>query len=182
MPNTPVRIFEQLGVTDEALKNWDSLSCFGMLPDGIRVHKGDALFQRLDVKKELEVLAAENKPAATPKAEPQAATPKKEAPKVEIPEGCVSIDEFFRCKLRVAKVLACEPVKKSDKLLKFDLDLGSEHRTILSGIAKFYKPEELIGKKGPGAFIKAEPDKADLLATMAGLSAYAAAGSADAQR
>ena len=146
MPNTPVRIFEQLGVTDEALKNWDSLSCFGMLPDGIRVHKGDALFQRLDVKKELEVLAAENKPAATPKAEPQAATPKKEAPKVEIPEGCVSIDEFFRCKLRVAKVLACEPVKKSDKLLKFDLDLGSEHRTILSGIAKFYKPEELIGK------------------------------------
>ena len=146
MPNTPVRIFEQLGVTDEALKNWDSLSCFGMLPDGIRVHKGDALFQRLDVKKELEVLAAENKPAATPKAEPQATAPKKEAPKVEIPEGCVSIDEFFRCKLRVAKVLACEPVKKSDKLLKFDLDLGSEHRTILSGIAKFYKPEELIGK------------------------------------
>ncbi len=146
MPNTPVRIFEQLGVTDEALKNWDSLSCFGMLPDGIRVHKGDALFQRLDVKKELEALAAENKPAAAPKAEPQATAPKKEAPKVEIPEGCVSIDEFFRCKLRVAKVLACEPVKKSDKLLKFDLDLGSEHRTILSGIAKFYKPEELIGK------------------------------------
>ncbi len=146
MPNTPVRIFEQLGVTDEALKNWDSLSCFGMLPDGIRVHKGDALFQRLDVKKELEALAAENKPAAAPKTEPQATAPKKEATKVEIPEGCVSIDEFFRCKLRVAKVLACEPVKKSDKLLKFDLDLGSEHRTILSGIAKFYKPEELIGK------------------------------------
>ncbi|MBR6299876.1 MAG: methionine--tRNA ligase [Clostridia bacterium] len=146
MPNTPARIFEQLGITDEALKNWDSLSCFGKLPDGIRVHKGDALFQRLDVKKELEALAAEKKSAAAPKTEPQATAPKKEAPKVEIPEGCVSIDEFFRCKLRVAKVLACEPVKKSDKLLKFDLDLGSEHRTILSGIAKFYKPEELISK------------------------------------
>lgn len=146
MPNTPARIFEQLGITDETLKNWDSLSCFGKLPDGIRVHKGDALFQRLDVKKELEALAAEKKSAAAPKTEPQATAPKKEAPRVEIPEGCVSIDEFFRCKLRVAKVLACEPVKKSDKLLKFDLDLGSEHRTILSGIAKFYKPEELIGK------------------------------------
>ncbi|MBR5382243.1 MAG: methionine--tRNA ligase [Clostridia bacterium] len=146
MPNTPARIFEQLGVTDEALKSWDSLNCFGKLPEGIRVHKGDALFLRLDVKKELEILAAEKKMAPAPKAEPQAAAPKKEAPKVEIPEGCVSIDEFFRCKLRVAKVLACEPVKKSDKLLKFDLDLGSERRTILSGIAKFYKPEELIGK------------------------------------
>ena len=146
MPNTPARIFEQLGVTDEALKSWDSLNCFGKLPEGIRVHKGEALFLRLDVKKELEILAAEKKPAPAPKAEPQTAAPKKEAPKVEIPEGCVSIDEFFRCKLRVAKVLACEPVKKSDKLLKFDLDLGSERRTILSGIAKFYKPEELIGK------------------------------------
>jgi methionyl-tRNA synthetase len=82
MPNTPARIFEQLGITDEALKNWDSLSCFGKLPDGIRVHKGDALFQRLDVKKELEALAAEKKSAAAPKTEPQATAPKKEAPKV----------------------------------------------------------------------------------------------------
>ncbi|MBR4182233.1 MAG: methionine--tRNA ligase, partial [Lachnospiraceae bacterium] len=80
MPNTPARIFEQLGITDEALKNWDSLSCFGKLPDGIRVHKGDALFQRLDVKKELEALAAEKKSAAAPKTEPQATAPKKEAP------------------------------------------------------------------------------------------------------
>ena len=147
MPHTPARIFEQLGVTDEALKSWDSLQRFDSLPAGTRVCKGEALFPRLDVKKELEAIAAEKEaekkaaPAPAPKKEE-----KKEAKKVEIPEGCVSIDEFFRCKLRVAKVLSCEAVKKSEKLLKFELDLGNERRTILSGIHKFYEPEQLIGK------------------------------------
>ena len=65
---------------------------------------------------------------------------------MEIPEGCVSIDEFFRCQLRVAKVISCERVPKSEKLLKFSLDLGTEQRTILSGIAKYYEPEYLVGK------------------------------------
>ena len=144
MPSTPARIFEQLGVTDEALKTWDSLSCFGMLPEGIQVRKGDALFPRIDVQKELEALAGQKKEEMKPEPKKEE---KKEPKKVEIPEGCVSIDEFFRCKLRVAKVLSCEPVKKSDKLLKFDLDLGNgERRTILSGIHKFYEPEQLIGK------------------------------------
>ncbi|MBO4836224.1 MAG: methionine--tRNA ligase subunit beta, partial [Clostridia bacterium] len=80
------------------------------------------------------------------KEEPGKKEPEKEARKVEIPEGCVSIDEFFRCKLRVAKVLSCEAVRKSEKLLKFELDLGTERRTILSGIHKFYEPEQLIGR------------------------------------
>ena len=146
MPHTPARIFEQLGVTDESLKTWESLSRFGLLPAGIKVCKGDALFPRLDVKKELEALAAEKKEeqkaAPAPKKEE-----KKEARKAELPEGCVSIDEFFRCKLRVAKVLSCEAVKKSDKLLKFELDLGNgERRVILSGIHKFYEPEQLLGR------------------------------------
>jgi len=143
MPHTPARIFEQLGLGDETLKTWDSLS-FGKLPAGIKVCKGDALFPRLDVKKELEALAPkkeEKKPEPAPKKEE-----KKEAKKIEIPEGCVSIDEFFRCKLRVAKVLSCEAVKKSEKLLKFELDLGGERRTILSGIHKFYEPEQLTGR------------------------------------
>ncbi|MBQ7520293.1 MAG: methionine--tRNA ligase subunit beta, partial [Clostridia bacterium] len=145
MPHTPARIFEQLGVSDPMLMTWESLSSFGKLPAGTKVCKGEALFPRLDVKKELEALAPrkeEKKPEPAPKKEE-----KKEPKKVEIPEGCVSIDEFFRCKLRVAKVLSCEAVKKSDKLLKFDLDLGKgEHRTILSGIRKFYEPEQLLGK------------------------------------
>ena len=145
MPHTPARIFEQLGISDPMLMTWESLDCFGRLPAGTKVCKGEALFPRLDVKKELEALAPrkeEKKPEPAPKKEE-----KKEPKKVEIPEGCVSIDEFFRCKLRVAKVLSCEAVKKSDKLLKFDLDLGKgEHRTILSGIHKFYEPEQLLGK------------------------------------
>ena len=150
MPHTPARIFAQLGVTDESLQSWESLKRFGKLPDGVRVCKGEALFPRLDVKKELEALEAERQ-AAAPKPAPEKKEapkpePKKEEKKAEIPEGCVSIDEFFRCKLRVAKVLSCEPVKKSDKLLKFELDLGTEKRVILSGIHKFYEPEQLIGK------------------------------------
>ena len=145
MPHTPARIFEQLGVSDESLKSWESLSAFGKLPAGIKVCKGDALFPRLDVKKELEALAAEKKQEKQPEPAPKKEE-KKEPKKVEIPEGCVSIDEFAKCKLRVAKVISCEKVKKSEKLLKFDLDLGGEHRTILSGIAKFYEPEQLIGK------------------------------------
>ena len=145
MPHTPARIFEQLGVTDEGLRTWESLSRFGLLPAGVKVCKGDALFPRLDVKKELEALAAEKK--AEQKAAPAPRKEeKKEAKKAELPEGCVSIDEFFRCKLRVAKVIGCERVQKSEKLLKFDLDLGTERRTILSGIAKFYEPEYLVGK------------------------------------
>ena len=144
MPHTPARIFEQLGVSDPMLMTWESLDCFGRLPAGTKVCKGEALFPRLDVKKELEALAPkkeEKKPEPAAKKEE-----KKEPKKVEIPEGCVSIDEFAKCKLRVAKVISCEKVKKSEKLLKFDLDLGGEHRTILSGIAKFYEPEQLIGK------------------------------------
>ena len=149
MPRTPERIFKQLGVTDESLMNWDSLSTFGLLPAGTKVEKGEALFPRLDVKKELEALAAEKAPAATapaPEKKEEKKPEKKKEKKVEIPEGCVSIDEFFRCQLRVAKVLSCERVPKSEKLLKFSLDLGSEQRTILSGIAKYYEPEYLVGK------------------------------------
>ena len=145
MPHTPARIFEQLGLGDDSLKTWDSLSAFGKLPAGIKVCKGDALFPRLDVKKELEALAAEKKEEKKAESAPKKEE-KKEAKKVELPEGCVSIDDFFKCKLRVAKVLSCEHVKKSEKLLKFELDLGSERRTILSGIAKFYEPEQLMGK------------------------------------
>ncbi len=142
MPHTPARIFRQMGVQDVGLQSWDSLT-FGRLPAGIKVCKGEALFPRLDVKKELEALAAEKQEEKKPEAKQEE---KKEPKKTEIPEGCVSIDEFFRCKLRVAKVLSCEAVRKSEKLLKFELDLGTERRTILSGIHKFYEPEQLIGR------------------------------------
>ena len=154
MPNTPPRIFEQLGLTDDSLKTWDSLESFGRLPDGIRVQKGEALFPRIDVKKELEILSgapakeekkAEKQEQKEQKKEDKAE--KKEKKKAEIPEGCIGFDDFEKIKLRVARVITCERVEKSEKLLKFRLSLGDEERTVLSGIAKFHDPEELVGKK-----------------------------------
>ncbi len=152
MPVTPDRIFEQLGLTDESLKNWDSLKRFGGLPAGIRVHKGEALFPRIDVKKELEALSGgkEEKKEQTAEAKQEKKDQKKEQKekkKQEIPEGCIGFDDFEKIKLRVARVISCERVEKSEKLLKFRLSLGDEERTVLSGIAKFHTPEELVGKK-----------------------------------
>ncbi len=145
MPQTPDRIFEQLGVTDDILKTWESLDSFGALPAGIKVCKGEALFPRIDIKKELEALNPDEKEEKKEvKAEKKAE--KKEKKKAEIPEGCIAYDDFEKVKLRVARVVECERVEKSDKLLKFRLSLGDEERTVLSGIAKFHNPEDLIGK------------------------------------
>ncbi len=150
MPNTPDRIFAQLGIAPEE-GTWDSLNFFGGLKPGTQVHKGEALYPRIDVAKETKELIAEaeayaGKPAPVPemaKADKPKEEKKKSAP---VPEGCVSIDEFGKLQFRVARVLTCEKVEKSEKLLRFSLDLGTETRTVLSGIAKFYRPEELVGK------------------------------------
>ncbi len=152
MPKTPERIFEQLGLKDEALQNWDSLSRFGTLPAGIRVCKGEALFPRIDVKKELEALSGgkeekKAEKAAEKQEKKDEKAQQKEKKKAEIPEGCIGFDDFEKIKLRVARVLQCERVEKSEKLLKFRLSLGDEERTVLSGIAKFHTPEELVGQK-----------------------------------
>ncbi len=141
MPQTPDRIFEQLGVTDDILKTWESLKNFGALPAGIKVCKGEALFPRIDIKKELEALNPDDK-----EEKKEAKAEKKEQKKAEIPEGCIAFDDFEKVKLRVARVVECERVEKSDKLLKFRLSLGDEERIVLSGIAKFHNPEDLIGK------------------------------------
>ncbi len=147
MPRTPERIFEQLGVTETSLKTWDSLDAFGKLPEGTKVQKGEALFPRIDIKKEIEALAGEKEPVkpAEPKKEEKK---EKEAKKPDLPEGCIAFDDFEKVKLCIARVEHCEKVAKSDKLLKFTLSLGEEKRTVLSGIAKSYPdPEKLIGKR-----------------------------------
>ncbi len=161
MPSTPERIYAQLGVTDGALKTWESLSAFGGLKAGTMVKKGEALYPRIDVAKESALLADEAEkwaaafaaqsgniktPAETKAPEAPAKAEKNADKAKELPEGCIGIDDFAKCKMVVAKVCACERVKKSEKLLKFDLDIGTEHRTVLSGIAKFYAPEDLLGK------------------------------------
>ncbi len=150
MPSTPAKIYEQLGLTDEALMTWDSVKTFGGLKAGTVVKKGAALFPRVDVKKELEILnppAKEEEKKPEPKKEEKKAKAeeKKEEPKAD--DGYVTIDEFFKTKLIAARVIACEKVEKSDKLLKSTLDIGNgETRTVLSGIAQWYSPEDMPGK------------------------------------
>ncbi len=146
MPRTPERIYAQLGVTDEALKTWDSLlKPFAVLPAGIQVHKGEALFPRLDVQKEIERDNPPEQPA--PKAEKKEKKAEKKHAEPEYPAE-IAIDDFFKCKLQAARVIACEKVEKSQKLLKFTLSLGKDgQRTVVSGIAKYYDPAALVGRQ-----------------------------------
>ncbi len=132
MPDTSAEIARRLG---GARMDWDSLNQFGVLSADVATVAGPALFPRIDVEKELAALEELNKPAK---------------PAIEIEpysDEKVDFDTFCKSDFRAVKVKACQNVKKSDKLLQFTLDDGTgTDRQILSGIAKFYKPEELVGK------------------------------------
>ena len=146
MPSTPEKIYAQLGVTDPALMTWESVQKFGGIRPGTQVKKGAAIFPRYDVKKELESIAAE-RAAQAPAPEKKPEAPKKAAPKAEAPAGPIGIEDFAKVKLIAAKIIACEKVEKSDKLLKSTLDCGNgETRSVVSGIAKWYSPDEMPGK------------------------------------
>ena len=138
MPSTMPKVYEQIGAADCAA--YENADKFGVLPLDVTVHRGEALFPRIDVDKEIEELNAIIK-NNEPKEE-------KEEPAFELPEhkAEIAFDDFEKVELRVAKVLACEKVKKSKKLLKFTLDDGEGERIILSGIAEYYDPDELVGK------------------------------------
>ncbi len=155
MPRTPERIFEQLGVTEPELKTWESVAEFGAFKPGTHVHKGAALFPRLDVDKELKELQAmlpahEAEKAAEPKPEKQQKAAKAEktekSDKPAESDGTITIDDFAKVDLRLAKVIAAEKVEKSDKLLKLRLKVGDSERTVVSGIAKNFTAEEMVGK------------------------------------
>ncbi|MBC2684834.1 methionine--tRNA ligase [Bacillus toyonensis] len=134
----PSKMFAQLGLTEEAHKSWESLSTIGCIPGGTKVEKGNPIFPRLEMEVEVEYIKEQMKRSA-PKVEEK----KEEEPQAEE----ITIDDFFKVELRVAEVISAEPVKKADKLLKIQLDLGTEKRQVVSGIAKFYSPEDLQGKK-----------------------------------
>ncbi|MBT1279078.1 methionine--tRNA ligase [Thermoanaerobacter sp. CM-CNRG TB177] len=125
MPNTPKKIFEQLGV-EENLTTWESLK-FGLLKEGTKVKRGEIIFPRIDVKKEL--VAIEEKA--------------KEEKKIDY----ITIEDFAKIQLRVAEILEAERVEGSDKLIKMKLKVGEEIRQIVGGIGRHYAPEELVGKK-----------------------------------
>ena len=148
MPRTPGRIFEQIGVTDEAKKTWDSIKTFGGLVPGATVHKGEALFPRIDIAKELEQLEAERQAAiAAAQKAAEIPAPTDEEKTVFTQRDLIQFEDFEKVQLVVAKVLACEKVPKADKLLKSTLKVGDTERVVVSGIAKFYTPEEMVGKK-----------------------------------
>ena len=132
MPDTAAEISRRLG---DARMDWDSLGSFGLLDSKVATVAGPALFPRIDLEKELAALEEMNKPPV-PALEIEPYTDEK-----------VDFDTFCKSDFRAVKVKDCKPVKKSDKLLQFTLDDGTgTDRQILSGIAKYYKPEELIGK------------------------------------
>ena len=141
MPDTVVKIFDQIGASEEA-RGYETAAEFGVLPANVTVHRGETLFPRIDAKKELAELEAEEKAAKTP-----AAGEKKEEKEEIVLEPEIGIEDFGKVELRVAKILSCEKVPKAKKLYKIQLDDGMGGRQIVSGIAQYYTPEELIGKK-----------------------------------
>ena len=178
MPETPVKIWEQLGISDSAAVAWDSAKQWGGYPAGAAVQKGEALFPRIDMKKELEELetmSAKGKESAASGGHAQggqdtsgdsgkasgsgqaegckaagarnaAGAGKADDKNTDGTSGFITIEDFAKLDLRVAKVLDAEKIEGSDKLLKLKLELGSETRQVVSGIAKHYTPESLIGK------------------------------------
>ncbi|QGQ97133.1 methionine--tRNA ligase [Paenibacillus psychroresistens] len=149
LTQAPAKIWQQLGIVAGELTSWESAAVFGTLPAGIQLHKGDPIFPRLDVEQEVAYIATAMKGTVTAEA---AAKPENTKPTAIVTEPTaqaeeITIDDFFKVELRVATVLAAEPLKNADKLLKLQLDLGTEQRQVVSGIAKFYTPEQMVGRK-----------------------------------
>ena len=140
MPQTPEKIWPQIGVIRGEMTAWDSIHTWGNLPKTVKAYKGENMFPRIDKDKELVALEE------AMKATQAAAAPKEEKPKTPAkPE--ITIDEFDKVELKVGEVIACEPVPKANKLLVSKIKIGDEVRQIVSGIAAYYKPEEFVGKK-----------------------------------
>ena len=139
MPQTAPKIQEQIGVTGDLI-SWDSAAKWGLLPSDTVINKGETLFPRIDMAKEIaeldEILLNYNKKN------------KEEKTMDEKIEGValIGIEDFCKVELRAAKVVNCEPIKKAKKLLKLTLDDGESERIVASGLALHYSPEELIGR------------------------------------
>ncbi len=139
MPTTMPKAFEQIGATAEHT-TYETADKFGVLPLDVQVKKGEALFPRIDVEKEIEELNSIIK-----NNEGESEETKKLREEIE-GIAQIGIDDFAKVDLRVAEIKACEPIKKAKKLLKLTVFDGVAERTVASGIAKYYKPEELVGK------------------------------------
>jgi len=152
MPETPEKIWHQLGIEGSGVLGWDSAKKWGSYPEGAVVNKGDVIFPRIDIKKELEELESLQKPESAKETKAGKETKCTESSKNAVQrnaastDGLITIDDFAKLDLRVAKVLKAEKVEGSDKLLKLQLEVGNETRQVVSGIAKHYTPESITGK------------------------------------
>lgn len=158
LTEAPAKIWEQLGIEPGELTTWDSGRTFGLLAGGTKLAKGNPIFPRLDVEQEVAFIAgamggAGKTATETTEAAAEPAVAEGGAAAAVISEleeehkEEIGIDDFAKAELRVAQVISAELVKKTDKLMKLQLDLGYEQRQVVSGIAKFYTPEELVGRK-----------------------------------
>ena len=138
LPDTAAKIFSELNADP---RPFDAMDDFGLYPSGNRVaEKPEILFARLDLKEVLDKVGVKEEPQAP------AAAPEPEKPDLPPVKEEISFEDFAKVDLRLAKVTACEEVKKSKKLLKLTLDVGGEERTVVSGIKKWYAPADLVGK------------------------------------
>ncbi len=143
LPTTSATILSSLSL-DTAVANFDSIATFGNMPAGNTIIKGAHIMCRIDIAKETKALAELNKPVET---STPATTEPTIAPVEEVVvDDSITIDDFVKVKLVTAKVISCEKVAKSDRLLAFQLQVGEETRQVLSGIAEYYTPEYLVGK------------------------------------
>jgi methionyl-tRNA synthetase len=140
MPRTPLQIWDQIGLKkEERLRNWDSLQQWGAIRPGTRVERKDDLFPRLNLLAEIREMQGEKEKPAGCEAD---------LAEKEEQEGLISLDQFQQVDLRVAEIVTAERIPKSDKLLKVEVEIGKDNiRQVVAGIAEFYEPEQLIGRK-----------------------------------
>ncbi len=145
--SAPAQMMTQLGLSQQhpQLLEWDSIRSFGLIPSGTRVQQAEPIFPRLDMETEIAYIV---KAMGGAKGVTQSASITTEE-KTPVAEGIalIGIDDFAKVDLRVAEVVHAEPIPKADMLLKLQLNLGEEERQVVSGIAKYYQPDQLVGRK-----------------------------------
>ncbi|WP_128895634.1 methionine--tRNA ligase [Longirhabdus pacifica] len=149
LAETPKKMWEQLGLHDESVTSWESMQHLGNIAEGTKVAKADPIFPRLEMEKEIvyivESMGAKVKTKEEQEQEKEQQNKSKKQTDEEVP--MISIDDFSKVELRVGQVIAAEKIKKADKLLKIQLDMGNEQRQVVSGIAQHVTVEELTGQK-----------------------------------
>ena len=137
LPHGPKEIFRQLNMVDETLEEYDSIKTYGCIKvDGRIIEKPQPIYPRLDVESEVEHIKTSMKPPEQDEEEQE-----------DLTSGRIKIDDFDKVEIKAGTIINAEGVKKADKLLKIQVDLGEEKRQIVSGIREQYEPEDIIGKK-----------------------------------